>query len=196
MTQRKSKKPLVARKTVRVTLGDHERSVIGGRLLERPNGDRRQKMLVTIERLLTQLASEQANTRNVLYRSDLIAEYATAGKAADTLVKAMEAMHSAAADFIEVHIGMRREVMIAKLTGIAQLAEWVRSEPSKKGGERTSYEKMLRSHWRKTLGDFFDILWKQLHGEARKPAGHASRRRTFVTLSIAAIEQAIEAVKP
>jgi hypothetical protein len=155
-------------------------------------------MLVAIERLLTELVSEQTNTRNVLYRSDLIAEYATAGKAADTLAKALEAMHSSAAEFIEAHIGVRRDVLIAKLTGIAQLAEWIRSEPSKKGGERTSYERMLRSHWRKTLGDFFDILWKQLHGEAPKPAGHASRRRTFVTLSLAAIEQAIEgvAVKP
>jgi hypothetical protein len=193
MPQRKARKRPQDRTLVRVTLPEHERAVIGKVLLQTADRQGLDDNLLMVERLLTELASEQANSTNVVHRSDLIAEVAPVAKAARSLHRVLKRMHPAAAQFMALQGGVAQDCCLVELEKIEQFEQWIHSAPSKKGGERASYEKSLRARWAGTLGGFFDVLYKGIHGDAGPKKGWAARRRNFVTLSIAAIEAALHA---
>ena len=195
MPQRKARKRPQGRTLVRVALREHERAVIGKLLLQTADRQGLDENLVMVERLLTQLASEQANATNVLHRSDLIAELGPVAKAARSLDRALKRMHPAAAQFMALQGGIAWDTCLAELEKIGQFEQWAHSMPSKKGGERASYEKALRARWTSTLCGFFDILFQRIHGDAPPKKGLTARRRTFVMLSIAAIEAASSTIE-
>lgn len=171
-------------------LPPHERAVIG-ESLQAPDGASRKRIVSVVERLLTELASEQANAKRVLHRSDNVAELSPVLKAARALRRALTSMHPAAAGFMKLQGQVSREEWDRELAKIEAFDQWIRSMPSEKGGERPAYEKFLRAKWPATLRDYFDILYKQLHGGALPRRGLAKRRRDFVRVSIAAIEAAL-----
>jgi hypothetical protein len=102
-------------------------------------------------------------------------------------------MHPAALQLMALQGGVIPDICLVETEKIEQFEQWTHSMPSKKGGERASYEKSLRARWRSTVGGFFDILCKRIHGDTPPQKGLAARRRTFVMLSIAAIEAALHA---
>lgn len=196
MPQRKARKHPQDRTLLRVTLPEHERVVIGKVLLQTADRQGLDDNLVMVERLLTELASEQANATNVVHRSDLIAEVSPVAKAARSLHRVLKRMHPAAVQFMALQGGVAQDACLVELEKIERFERWIHSMPSKKGGERVSYEKSLRARWPGTLGGFFDILYKRIHGDSSPQKGLAARRRNFITLSIAAIEAALYAASP
>ena len=186
----KARRRSEAKSEISVALSDSERTTIGSRLLGIKDGAQRTKVLSELTSALSRWASELGNAPNVLLRSDLIAHYEPLAKDAARLRKRLESTSP------EV-IGLANTLGIVNVgrleTALKELQEfgaWLRSEPSKKGGERRAFEKSARQTTQATL-EWWYVRQCQMPPDERKK-GDAAR---FTKIAMKAVDRAIRTAK-
>ncbi|GAA0709824.1 hypothetical protein GCM10009105_10560 [Dokdonella soli] len=156
-------------------------------LLGIKDGPRRTTMLTDLTRQLDVWASELANAKNVLLRSDFISLAAPLAKRAGTFSNVLQRADGHLTLLMEYQRFVNFEVLHCQLQGFQDFLGWLQQESSKKGGERSSYRKQCNARWKDALTSWFDARHKPSSGQATE-----QQRRRFLLIIQRVVERAVK----
>ena len=188
MPTRKARKQHKEKQPITVVLTTKERKDLGIELLRIHEGKHRTETLAELDRILGIYASEWANADNVYLRSDIVSLAEPLAKAVDRFWAALQSTDPHVLSMISFKKFVDFNVLEEQMEGLRRFQEWLRKEPSKKGGERRSYVKARKEDWTAAL-----TTWFVCHRQSSPDAKPKKDARKFVRVALAAMERAVVA---